>query len=132
MIPQKGNHVKCLMRNNLVLEGIVDVWSDDQSILRSLDSTSVSIIQHSAQDIVVIKIILKEPVQIKKELEVKFEDEFNKPSDDNLRVKNMVELKTMLNEQEKKIVAEKLKNHHIGEVKKISYGQPGFFSKPRT
>lgn len=132
MIPQKGNHIKCLMRNNLVLEGIVELWSNDQSILRSLDGTSVSIVQHPAQDIVVIKIILKEPTQIKKELEVKFEEEFNKPSDDDLRVKNMVELKTMLNEQEKKIVAEKLKSHHIGEVKRTSYGQPGFFSKSRT
>jgi hypothetical protein len=130
MIPQKGSHVKCVMRNNLVLEGVVESWSDDQSILRSLDDSSLSIIQHSLEDIVVIKVILKKPLQTKKELEIKFEEEVKKPSDDNLRLKNIVELKNMLNNQEKKIIAENLKNHHIGEIKKINYGQPGFFPKP--
>lgn len=130
MIPQKGNHIKCLMRNNSVLEGIVELWSNEQSILRSLDNLSLSIIQNPAQDIVVIKIVLKTPIQMKNDLELKFDEEYNKTSNDDLRLKNLVDLKNLLNTQEKKIVAEKLKDHHIGEVKKINYGQPGFLPKP--
>jgi len=133
MIPQKGQHIRCLLRNNLIIDGIVESWSDAKSVLRSLDDTSVYIIQHSAQDIVVIKIILKEPIKIKNDLSTQFEEELTKPSNDELRLKNMAELKTLLNEQEKKIIAEKLKDHHVnGDVKKVTYEQPGFFPKPRA
>lgn len=130
MTPQKGQHIKCILRNNLVVEGIVEFWSDDKSILRSLDGANISIIQHSAQDIVVIKIILKESSQIKNELETKFDEVYQQPSEDTLRLKNMAELKILMIEQEKKIIAEKIKDHHIGEVKKVNYGQPKFFKKP--
>jgi hypothetical protein len=131
MIPQKGQHIRCLLRNNLIIDGIVESWSDAKSVLRSLDDASVSIIQHSAQDIVVIKIILREPEKVKGDLSAQFTEQLAKPSDDEFRLKNMAELKTLLNEQEKKIIAEKLKDHHVGDVKKVAYGQPGFFKKPR-
>lgn len=129
MIPQKGQHIKCALRNNLIIDGIVESWSDAKSVLRSLDGTSVSIIQHSAQDIVVIKIILKESIQIKSELESKFEEVYQQPSDDELRLKSMGELKTLMIKQEKKIIADKIKDHHVSDVKKVNYGQPGFFKK---
>jgi hypothetical protein len=130
MIPQIGQHIRCLLRNNLIIDGIVESWSDAKSVLRSLDNSSVSIIQHSSQDIVVIKIILKEPEKLKSDLSSQFEEEYAKPSNDQLRLKNMAELKTLLNEQEKKIIAEKLKEHHVNDdVKKVTYGTPGFFKK---
>lgn len=133
MIPQKGQRVKCAMRNNIVIDGIVESWSDSQSILRSLDGTSISIIQHTAQDIVVIKILLKEPTKIKSELEKQFEEVQKSPSDNELRIKDMAELKTMMAEQERRIVSEKIKDHRVvDDVKRVMYGQPGFFKKSST
>lgn len=132
MIPQKGQQVRCVLRNNLIIDGIVESWSDGKSVLRSKDGASVSIIQHTSQDIVVIKIILKETSQIKNDLEQQFEEVCQGPSDDELRLKNLVDLRTLMAEQDKKIIAEKLKEHHVEGVKKVAYGQPGFFTKPRT
>lgn len=131
MIPQKGQQIRCVLRNNLIIDGIVDSWSDGKSVLRSKDGTSISIIQHTAQDIVVVKIILKEAAQIKTELEEAFEKIYESPSEDELRLKNLAELKNLMNEQEKKIVAEKLKDHHIDGVRKVTYGQLGLLAQPR-
>lgn len=129
MIPQKGQHVKCVLRNNLIIEGIVESWSDDQSILKSLDDASLSIILHTAQDILLIKIILKNSSEIKNELQVKFEEAYSQPSDDKLRLKNMVELKKLLTEQERRIVSEKIKDHHISNVKETKYEAPPILYK---
>src|SRR5271166_5906266 len=131
MIPQKGQQVRCVLRNNLIIDGIVEFWSDGKSVLRSKDGVSVSIIQHTSQDIVVIKIILKEPIQIKNDLEQQFEEIRQCPSGDDLRLKNLVELNSLMAEQDKKIIVEKLKDHQIDGVKKVAYGQPGFLKMPR-
>jgi len=132
MIPQKGQHIKCIMRNNLIIDGIVESWSGAQSVLRSIDNTGFSIIQHTDQDIVAIKIIIKDSVKIKNELEEKFEEVHQLPSSNELRIKNMAELKTMMAEQEKQIISEKIKNHHIKDIKRVIYEQPRFFQKSRT
>ena len=143
MIPKKDQHVRCVLRNNLIIEGTVDSWSDAKSVLRSLDGSSVSIIQHTAQDIVVVKIILQEPVKEKKEpiqarveakteLEKKFDEVYQSPSDNELRVKNLAELKTLMNEQERKIISERIKNHQATDVRKVTYGQPEFLKKQST
>ncbi len=126
MIPQKGQHIKCVLRNNLIIDGIVDFWSDAKSALRSIDGTSISIIQHTAQDIVVVKIILKDSAQVSTELEQEFHEVYQQPSEDSLRLKNMIELKSLMAAQEKKIVTEKVRNHTVSEVKQVSYGLPGF------
>lgn len=132
MIPKKGQHVKCVLRNNLILEGIVEVWSDEQSSLYSLDRSSISIIQHTSEEVVVVKIILKSHSQVKNHLEEKFDEVYAQPSDNDLRIKEMAELKILLAEQEKKIISEKIKEHHLGNTKKVTYGQPQFLQKPRA
>ncbi len=138
MIPQKGQHVRCVLSNNLIIEGIVDSWEDEKSVLKSLDGESVSIIQNTSRDVVLVKIILKEykkpaeRIVIKNELEKKFDEEKKKPIQDDLRLKNLAELKVLMIEQEKKIISEKLKDHHISDIKKASYGQPKFFKKQRS
>jgi hypothetical protein len=126
MNPQKGQQVRCVLRNNLIIDGVVESWTDNKSVLRAKDGSSVSVIQHTDQDVVIVKILLKESSQGTHELENQFEKELEKPSDDNLRLKNLADLKCMMIEQEKKIIANKLREHHIGEVKKVTYGQPGF------
>jgi hypothetical protein len=132
MNPQKGQQIKCVLRNNLIIDGIVESWTDNKSVLRAKDGSSVSVIQHTDQDVVIVKILLKELTQMKQDLEDQFEQELEKPSEDELRLKNLADLKSMMIEQEKKIVANKLREHHVEGVKKVTYGQPGFLQMPRS
>lgn len=129
MTPQKNQHVKCALRNNLVIEGIVESWSDDQSILKSLDDASIFIILHTTQDVLLVKIILKNSSEIKNDLQTKFEEAYSQSSDDELRLKNMVELKKLLTEQERRIISEKLKTHHINNIKETKYESPSILYK---
>lgn len=141
MIPQAGQHVKCVLRTGTMAEGIVEEWNNNVVQLRSLDGESILIIPHPNEDIMLIKIVLGKPkdhveeikeksTENKSELEEKFQTIYEQPSDDNLRTKKMVELKILMIEQDKKIVADKLKDHRIGDTRKVEYGQPKFFSKP--
>lgn len=126
---QKGQYVRCVLKNNLLLEGIVESWSETISVIKSKDGLQSSIILNTLQDVMVVKIIHKHPIELKTELEQQFIDTTSAPSDDELRLKKMVELKALLVEQEKKIVAEKLRSHHVGEVKKVNYELPRFRQK---
>jgi hypothetical protein len=47
----------------------------------------------------------------------------------DLRAKNLADLHKLKIEEEKKDIANKLKEHHITEIKKVKYEQPGFFKK---
>ena len=143
MIPEHGQHVKCVLRTGALAEGIVEVWSPDEVLLYSLDGESILIITHPREDIMLIKIILGQPEDDRQlvteseappnELEKQFQQVHQAPSsvDDNLRLKKMADLKIMLAEQERKIVAQKMTDHHIGEVRKVTYGYPGPDKKSR-
>lgn len=136
MIPQIGQHVKCLLKENIIAEGIVEEWSDNFVQLLSLDKQSILII-YRPSEIVLVKIIINEQIVenkrkdplIQTNLEEQFQEVYEQPSSDDLRNKKLVELKALLVKQEKKIVTEKLKDHSIEEVKEIKYGYPGFFAK---
>lgn len=143
MKPDKGQHVKCLLINSAMAEGVVEEWNSDYVKLRSLADQSIVIIHHPERDIMLTKIVfekivedsevpsVEELIEVKTELEQEFVQEYEKPSDDDLRTKNLAKLKIMLIEQDKKIVAEKLKDHHIADsTRTVKYGYPGFFSKP--
>lgn len=136
MNPEKGAHVKCLLRNNLMVEGLVESWSDEKSVLKSLDEKSLSIIQHSANDIILIKIILindspETQKEIESEISQKLKETLNLP-DDEFREKNIADLKILANKQEKLIITNKLREHHASEVRKTRYGYPGFLKEPST
>ena len=158
MIPQIGQHVKCLLRTGVLAEGIIEEWGEKTVQLRSLDEENILIITHPNDDIMLIKIILNDQPAVaeitekvteitekirKKELknsykfnhpdlEEKFQEVYEKPSNDDLRLKQLADLKVLLIEQEKKIIIDKLKEHHIGPVNKAKYGQPGFLSLKST
>src|ERR1700679_3910433 len=68
MIPQQGQHVKCFMRSTMVLEGIVEEWTDSQVVLKSLDEKSLMIVHRPVDDIVLTKVILEEPQEISEEI----------------------------------------------------------------
>lgn len=133
-----NKHVKLLLESGVLLEGIVVRWHKDQVELLSLDDSITLIVTHPDEDIRVIKIIhqelKKEPyveicesqqkLEIKQsKLDQRFEKVKNQPSDD-LRLKTIAELKHELIKQDKKIIAEKLKDHSLGEVKQVKYCLP--------
>jgi sRNA-binding regulator protein Hfq len=141
MIKSIGQHVKIFLRNSMVLEGIVEDWTDQSVILKSLDEESQFIIHHPTQDILLTKVILSAPPDEETQLEPtptapNFPQEIEEVSVEeeiDLRTKNLVELKQLKAQQERKILVEKMKDHHIGQVsQKVAYEQPGFRTKPRT
>jgi 5,10-methenyltetrahydromethanopterin hydrogenase len=108
----------------MVLDGIVVEWSNDQVALKSLsDEESFIIINQPATDIVVTKIIVKEPEKIKEktlpEIKEKISEtvkEVLKPDvEPDLHNMNIKHLRRLVQEQDKKIITEKRKEH-FGEV----------------
>lgn len=157
MIPETGQHVKLILKNNTLVEGIVEEWFNNYVKLKSLDEKSILIIPHPNEDIMLIKILLTdfpklEFVKLEKDngtevvtsseayrvdseiasLQEQFQHTLALPSDTPDRLKTLAELKRLMNEQERKIVSEKVKNHYIDGTRKVQYGYPGFFKKPRT
>lgn len=124
MTPQTGQHVKCILRNGAIAEGIVEEWFANTVQLRSLDGESILIITHPAEDIMLIKIILDKAKEIEADPdpgptleEVRdFESQFQEAADatdphDIDQVKSLAQLRIELNKQERRIIAEKLKEH---------------------
>jgi hypothetical protein len=132
-----GQHVKCFLRNSAVVEGIVIEW--DKTIeLQSLDRKSILIIHHPDEDIILTKMLLSEEThQNVQSLEQAFkklptteevaEDEKLDPM--TLQAKSAAELRIELAKQERKILVEKLKDHHLGQTQRVEYGQPKFIKK---
>lgn len=130
MTQYKDQHVKLLLNNNILIEGVVQVWSDSSVEILSLDKQSTSIILHPKEDIRVIKVIhQKELIKEKSITEKKFEEVSQQVGYDDLKIKKLSELKVDLIKQDKEIVANKLKQHQLSEVKKVNYDYPGFFKK---
>jgi hypothetical protein len=157
MIPPDGSHVKILLRNNTIVEGIVKEWYGNVVKLQSLDDKSYVIIPHPEEDIVLIKVLEGMPKidlpivdevtdtmdtvttegvhMVEREighLESQFEEAQNLPTDDPDKAKTLARLRILMAEQEKKIISEKVRNHYPTEAKKVEYGYPGFFKKPGT
>jgi hypothetical protein len=155
MTPQTGQHVKCILRNGAVAEGIVIEWFASEVQLRSLDHESILIITHPTEDIILIKVITGMPkidlplidevidttevitaplaydaLATKSDLEDKFEEAKTLPMDDPERIKALAKLRIMMAEQDKKIISEKVRNHFPSETRKIQYGYPGLIKKP--
>ena len=135
MIPEKGQQVKCYLRNNVVLEGIVEDWSDAQVVLQSLDKQSLMIVHRPAEDIMLTKIVLGEEPQeipvnkpgpslpkVQEGIKQKLH-EVQVTEDPALQEKNLTELRQLVVEQEKQIIANKTKEHFgtAGAAKMTQY-----------
>jgi NurA-like 5'-3' nuclease len=133
MNPQKGDEVKLLFRNNLEIEGVVQTWSNEKSIIKCANNDNFYIIQKTAEDIVVVLVVkTPTPEKIKEELQTDFEQTYNQPSNENLqpedlRIQNLASLRKLLIKQDKKIVEDKLKTHSSTPFSYgVKYGVPGF------
>jgi len=141
MIPKTGQHIKCLLRNNIFVEGILEEWLGNMVQLKSLDERSVIVIT-DPKDIMMFKVFLEEteeeieevsnPVELtpQTELEQEFQAVYEQPSESPTRTKSLAELRALMAEEERQMIVNKLRNHHIGETRKVKYGYPGFFKKP--
>lgn len=120
--PEVGQHVKCLLSNNTLVEGVVILWYSDWVKLKSLDGESVLIVHHPDRDIMMTKIILEPEVEEEfpvkppepkplPELETEWEETLAGPSDDELRTRRLAELKVLMIEQEKKIIRDRVRSH---------------------
>jgi len=134
LTPSAGQYIKCLLSNNSLIEGYVESWTSSQVQLKSLDGKSILIINRPDEVISVIKITLDSPKKQENltDLDKQFKQVYDEPSGSDLRTKKLAELRILQAEQDKKIVAEKLKDHTIREVKKVQYGYPGFITLSRT
>lgn len=135
---EKGLHIKCILKNNALIEGIIEAWSDDEVVLKSLDGKSLMIVHAGISDIVFTKVILEEDNELNSEnVETVISEKIKEtldipPEENNLRDKSIKELVDLRNEQERRIIKDKLKEHSATEVRTVKYGTPGFFKKSVT
>lgn len=145
-----NEHVKCFLRNSVMIEGIVIDWTTTQVQLQSLDGESILIIHNPSQDIILTKVLqhhlpressenlptkpessvptatLEEAFQLLATEDPEPDEEINPIS---LRVKTVAELKIELAKEERRIVSQKLKTHQPETPKKVQYSYPNFFKK---
>lgn len=137
---ERGQHVKCFMRNGMSLEGIVEEWLPGQAVLKSLDGKSLMFIHRPGDDILLTKVVLEEPEIIPEETKVVEETErkehvrqkltevLQPDVEPELQKKNIQELRQMVQDQDRQIIANKTKEH---------FGSPGagkttHYSSPYT
>lgn len=138
MTPEKGQQVKCYLRSNVVLEGIVEDWTEAQVVLQSLDKQSLMIVHRPTDDIMLTKIVLGEEPQeipadkpepslpkVQEGIKQKLH-EVQETEDPVLQEKNLEELRQLVVEQEKQIIANKTKEHFgtAGASKMTQYSSP--------
>lgn len=134
LTPSVGQYIKCLLSNNSLIEGYVESWTSVQVQLKSLDGKSILIINRPDDVISVIKIALDSAKKQENltDLDSQFKKAYDEPSGSDLRTKKLAELRILQAEQDKKNVSDKLKDHTIGQIKKVQYGYPGFIKIKST
>ena len=135
MILRKGQHVRCFLKIGTMVEGIVEEWTDQQVVLKSLNERSLFLLSHPGEDIVLTEVVFpeREVSEIQSAIKEKLQ-EVQKPFDDTeINNSNIRQLKKMVVEQEKKIIFDKVREHSISEAKHKKYEDkyelPGFFKK---
>lgn len=133
---ESGQYIKVVFKNSTQVEGIVESWSDSKAVLISPDGTSKFIIFNISADVLGVKIYLESPIkkthQKFDEVVQQFKSVQSEPSADDMRVHSLAQLKTLMNEQEKKIITEKVREHSISNVRLPQYGLPNISQKPRA
>ena len=137
MVPVKGNYIKVIFRNGAQAEGHVESWTNGISVIKSEDGLNYFVIQKTSEDVMAIKIMLEDRRSISvpkieqhlNTIQEQFQKELEMPSNNDLRLKNLAQLKVAMIEQERKLAAAKLKDHTFSGVRKANY-EHGFFQMP--
>jgi len=138
----KGQHVKYFMRSGMVLEGIVEESTGAQVVLRSLNDESLMIIHRPSEDIMLTK-VMPPPEETPEVVEIEPEPSPQPPNDMQVQIKaklhealkaedpalqnmSLEELRQLVVEQEKQIIAQKRREHFgsPGAAKMTQYSNP--------
>lgn len=135
MIPEieNGQHVKCMFKNNSMVEGIVDGWNTNLIQLRSLSDQSMIFIINPQENLMMIKVMPLEEAEeslpidsnLKEQISSKIKKVIQTSSNDTELLKLSVkELKHLAWEQERKMIADKIRNHFPNNSSTISNYNP--------
>lgn len=120
MQPEKGQQVQCFLRTSMVLKGIVEIWSDTQVVLRSLENDNLMIIHHPTEDILLTKVELSDIIKpteklsnIKQEISETLTEVLPQSQPSELANVSLKKLKMLVEEQERQIIKQK-KQEHFG------------------
>jgi sRNA-binding regulator protein Hfq len=141
MKPFANDQVKIYFKNGFQVEGRVQSWGK-KIILTSEDKNSFMVIA-KLKEIVMYKVVKSNTIYSElllaptkeeqiEEIDVVADTQSDPSLSLELRGKKLAELHKLKIEEEKKAIAQKLKEHHISEVKKVNYELPGFFQKQST
>ena len=125
-----GKTVSISLSNGQLIGGVVEKWSAETIILKQPSAAGITIITQPERDVIFVHILENKNVNITQahrnwqEL-VESPPTMEKP-------KKLAELKILMTQTEKEIIANKLSTHSIGEVRTVTYGTPKFLKKPRT
>lgn len=141
----KGSHVKYFLRSGMVLEGIVEEDTASQVVLRSLDGESLMILHRPTEDILMTKVMLRPlteeapvepkkpvtPTEMQERVKNKLHGALQSVEEPELQKKSIEELREMVREQDKQIIAQKRREHFgvPGAAKFTQYSTP-FSPKP--
>lgn len=151
MKPRKNDIVKFFFKNGLQVEGKLQSWDKNEIIITNDDSRNYLVVT-KPKEIIMYKVVrdvarpLEEPPTRSSSpfdyIEGEINDQANHSEEvkvestveqSQLNIKTLAELRKFQNEEERKALANKLKQHHIGEVRKVEYTShdqiPGFYQK---
>ncbi len=137
MTPEKGQQVKCILRSSLIVEGIVQEWSDTQVVLKALDDRNIIILHRPVEDIMLTKVELSEepqeipeeksrekPVEIQKLIRGKLQEVQDATDDPEFQKKSAAELRQLVLEQEQQAFANRKKEYFSNFPKSTQYSSP--------
>jgi hypothetical protein len=126
-VPVPGNHVKVFLRAGLVEEGIVLFWSDAKSVLKSVSSDNVLIIQRTEEDVIAVKLTVEPRNESRAPLDVADTEEL-KPDryykDEKLRAANLAELRILKAQEERQRARDLLTTFRQSGLGPARYGIP--------
>jgi hypothetical protein len=125
-----GKHVKYFLRNGMVLEGFVEKDTPSECILKSIDGKNLLIVHRPTEDILLTKVLLEEPeiveekvvetpkklTETQQEVRDKLQQVIRPTGEPELVKLNIKQLRVLVQEQDKQIIAQKKKEH---------FGSPG-------
>jgi sRNA-binding regulator protein Hfq len=122
MNPQTNQSIIVFFRNGVRIDGKVLSWSDQKSVIKSSDATTI-VIQKTLEDVMFYKITnAKTTYEKLAELPVKSRDD----------IEDIAALKIELNELEREEIAEKLNTHAADGIRVVNYELPKYIPVKST
>jgi hypothetical protein len=125
---EAGKIVSISLSNGQLIGGVVEKWSTENIILKQPQGAGITIITRPERDVVFVHILEDKKENIT-EAHRNWQELVESPPTME-KPKKLAELKVLMAQTEKEIIANKLSTHSIGEVRTVTYGTPKFLKKP--